>query len=659
MQLLELSVLGFGKFKNVSLKFGPGANLIYGRNEAGKSTLHSFLRAMLFGLSRRPEAHQRESAYERFAPWDEDAAYGGSLRFSYNGRVYRIERDFEKAADDLHIVEELTVLSGKNGGLTEKGTNQPGAAKHAEFGRTMGAAGTECEVSNPQALLSEALCGLTESGYIGTISIGQLKAASDKGMAAELRRYIGNLSTTGSADLDAAAAVRYLEQKKQAYAGRLQPDAAKQYARAVSSIKNLEAELSAPENENRLNLYQSRMEAANSELAEVSDRLRAAGERLEKARTVLSENQFTDEASVESCLHETEEVYAGCKKVREALSCKWKPAAAALLLAAGAAAVLFALSPSLYAGYLPFAVPQMFFPVLGSIFILLGLLISFHIQRNRKLLRGMEELLSGRFRTQTGNEAVSDETMSLYKERMEGFKKLCAVVREEQRERDRLSAELARLSAEQTDCGKQLEAQRKIQSWVEQKLQELNLCKNQAEEYRRITEENRRLKEEIDAVGIAQETLQRLGTEIKASIGTYLNREAGQLIDGITGGVYKSMDVGPDLSVRLNTRERMIPLQNVSAGTMDQIYLALRLAAVRLIEGRKDVLPLLFDDSFVLYDDDRLSHALSFILSHYSGQILIFTCQHREEKLLSEKGTPYNMICLGEKTTRFSLMNKL
>ena len=648
MQFLDLTIRGFGKFQDFSLKFEPGVNLIYGRNEAGKSTLHSFLRAMLFGLSRRPEAPRKESAYDHFVPWDENAAYGGNLRFSHNGRIYRIERNFEKAPDDLRLLEELQ---------TEKVQTEEARTSKEPYGkREENAQGqrTECEVSDPQALLAEALSGLTESGYVNTISIGQLKAASDRGMAAELRHYIGNLNTTGSADLNAAAAVRYLEQKKQAFAERLQPDAAKCYARAVSSIKNLEAELAAPENENRLRLYQSHMDAAQSELASVSDRLRAADEKLEKARKVLSENKFTDEESVESCRQETKAVYADFKKAEEALSHKWRPAAAAISLAAAAGCAFPAMFPSVSESYLPFIVPQMILLIFGGAFLLIGLLLSVRMFQERKILRGTKKLLADVFRTQTGNETVSDETMSLYEERMEGFQKLCGAVREEQKEKDWLSAELARLSNEQTDCSRMLESQRRTQSDVEQKLQELNLCKKQAEEYRRITEENQRLKEEIDAIGIAQETLLRLGTEIKRSIGTYLNREAGRLIDGITGGVYKSMDVGPDLSIRLNTKERMIPLENVSSGTMDQIYLALRLAAVRLIEGNRDVLPLLFDDSFVLYDDRRLSHALSFLLSHYSGQILIFTCHRREEKTLAEKHIPHNMICLEEKHTRFS-----
>ena len=621
MQFLDLSVSGFGKFHDLSVQFAPGINLIYGRNEAGKSTLHSFLRAMLFGLSRRPERGARQAGYERFAPWQEGNAYRGSLRFSYGGKIYRIERDFAKAPDDLRIVEEID------------------AARPV----------SEREISDPQALLREALKGLTETGYVNTISIGQLKAASDQGMIAELRRYIANLSTTGSIDLNAAEAVRYLEQKKKNYAQRLQPDAAKQYARAVSSIKNLEAELSVPENENRLGEYQSRREQMRSGFASVSEELRAVTEKIEKAQAVLSENQFTDEASVEKAQKDAEALYAAYQKQKAVCAKKWKPAAAVLALILGLLAVGGGACMPAFRNFL--------FP--GFVLLLIAAALLLRLRSERRRQEQLSGQISELFQKQTGNATVDDGAMTLFSERMQGFVRLCRAVQEQQAEKDRLAKELLQLSDEQNACDRLIETQQQKLSFVEQKLQELNLSKNQAEEFHRITEENRRIKEEMDAISIAQERLQQLGAEIKNSIGTYLNREAGRLIGGITGGVYQSMDVGPDLDIRLNTRERMVPLGSVSSGTMDQIYLALRLAAVRLIEGNEDALPLLFDDSFVLYDDDRLAHALSFISKQYSGQMLIFTCHHREEKILTKNNTPYNMIWLEPETQHFAQLNKL
>ena len=48
----ELQLYHFGKFHQMTLPLQPGINIIYGENEAGKSTIHRFIKAMLFGVTR-------------------------------------------------------------------------------------------------------------------------------------------------------------------------------------------------------------------------------------------------------------------------------------------------------------------------------------------------------------------------------------------------------------------------------------------------------------------------------------------------------------------------------------------------------------------------------------------------------------------------------
>ena len=46
MRILDLHIDGFGKFHDLSVSFDKDLNVVYGRNEAGKSTLHTFIRCM-------------------------------------------------------------------------------------------------------------------------------------------------------------------------------------------------------------------------------------------------------------------------------------------------------------------------------------------------------------------------------------------------------------------------------------------------------------------------------------------------------------------------------------------------------------------------------------------------------------------------------------
>ena len=52
MRILDLHIDGFGKFHDLSVSFDKDLNVVYGKNEAGKYTLHTFIRCMLFGLER-------------------------------------------------------------------------------------------------------------------------------------------------------------------------------------------------------------------------------------------------------------------------------------------------------------------------------------------------------------------------------------------------------------------------------------------------------------------------------------------------------------------------------------------------------------------------------------------------------------------------------
>jgi uncharacterized protein YhaN len=69
-----------------------------------------------------------------------------------------------------------------------------------------------------------------------------------------------------------------------------------------------------------------------------------------------------------------------------------------------------------------------------------------------------------------------------------------------------------------------------------------------------------------------------------------------------------------------------------SGGTIDQVYLALRLAIAGIIQAGSEPLPLLLDDALVQYDDGRASAALDYLSRHSQetgGQVLLMTSQAR------------------------------
>ena len=94
MKIKAAMMKHFGRFSEKTVEFGDGLNLIEGDNESGKSTLHAFIRGMLFGIEKTRGRSGKNELYEHFLPWDTPGAYQGSLDIEHNGRNFRISRVF-------------------------------------------------------------------------------------------------------------------------------------------------------------------------------------------------------------------------------------------------------------------------------------------------------------------------------------------------------------------------------------------------------------------------------------------------------------------------------------------------------------------------------------------------------------------------------------
>ena len=94
MYIKKARLDNFGKFHHETVSFSPGLNVVYGENESGKSTLHSFLKGMLFGLEKQRGRGTAAGDYQRYEPWNTASYFAGSLDFSVAGKDFTIERNF-------------------------------------------------------------------------------------------------------------------------------------------------------------------------------------------------------------------------------------------------------------------------------------------------------------------------------------------------------------------------------------------------------------------------------------------------------------------------------------------------------------------------------------------------------------------------------------
>ena len=449
MKLLELHIDGFGKFHNRTISFEDGINIIYGKNEAGKSTLHTFIRGMLFGIERGRGRAAKNDLYSKFEPWSNSGTYEGWLRLEKDGVIYRIERRFRKDNKSLKVINETR-------GREEEAT---------------------------PAFMNELLGGLNETTYNNTISIGQLKSATEEGMVSELRNYIANMNTTGNISLNISKASTFLRLQKRALEANLIPDASREYTALLAEIRNVETEIAAPEFENQLASYQNMRNQVKSIIDNTQSERTVLEDQIQDAKRILTENQFTDQTSVDAYSQKAEEYYnnyrdfdaKGKKKSRKVFS---------------ALALLMAVACIAGAVYLRLTYPSDYITVVGGlgisalVFLLIQMLTRKGIKRdltkaedNKGLL--LEMLKKHLYSEGTSEITVSDEAMSAFGKRMAEFTSLCEMIRQSESASKKLMEDINSLREKQNNCSEMIEKQQRTQWELEKKLEHLNNCKTQ------------------------------------------------------------------------------------------------------------------------------------------------------------------------------------
>ena len=131
---------------------------------------------------------------------------------------------------------------------------------------------------------------------------------------------------------------------------------------------------------------------------------------------------------------------------------------------------------------------------------------------------------------------------------------------------------------------------------------------------------------------------------MKNSVTPKFTEELSNAISEITNKKYNKIMFNDEegLIVELENGN-YIPVSKLSVGTIDQLYLSLRLSMAE--ELSKECLPIILDEAFAYYDEERLENILEYINKKFNNhQIIILTCTDREKKILNNNNIEYNYI---------------
>ena len=157
------------------------------------------------------------------------------------------------------------------------------------------------------------------------------------------------------------------------------------------------------------------------------------------------------------------------------------------------------------------------------------------------------------------------------------------------------------------------------------------------EELSKVNERIAQLEKIYNAAVFAQQTLLEAKLELQRRFAPRISQRAQELFGKLTNGRYERITLGEDFSLSAAAQGENTLYGTLwrSDGTVDQLYLALRLAVAE--ELTPDA-PLVLDDAFVRFDDKRLACAMEILLKTAEGkQVILFTCQSREKKYMEEQ----------------------
>ena len=613
MKIDNFKINNYGKIENSEVFLQNGINLIKGYNEAGKSTILSFLNSMLYGIDKTKKGNISE--YDKYLPWL-STNFSGSMNYRLdNGNTYYVFRDFKKKIP--------TILDSNRNDIT---ANFKQNKKGIDF-------------------LEEQI-GVDKKTFQNTsISYQKLVILDDKNKA-EMSGKLANLISTGEENYSYDDIIKRLNNKQLEEVGTSRTK--------KRPINNLEERI--------LKLEQERREVLN--IKDKKERMTEEREETQKKfATVGYIKQMITEIKENFLKKETEkkiytEIYNRIEKKKEEIEEKKKERIDVITKEK-----VFDRIKWIYLILTLIAIPAAYFYIYSLIGYVLLLIFIYIISKNNsdkrmadleEKNRAVEKELNILRKDVIQDERVIQKEKKEFEERFENvkkqmFQKYKNFVNREYLERI-LKKDIEGVFKEASEIEKeyettmyrlsQINAERNVVESTSGKLAEI------VEELEELKQEREKLLNYNDTIEIAKEVLKESYDELKNNVGPEFDKKLSYIVQKITNGKYDDVYIDINHNIKMKTEHgEYVNLERFSTGTIEQVNLALRLAYIDTIS--KESLPIILDEAFAFYDDERLANIMRFLSQEYiDRQVIIFTCSNREKKIIDEENIPANVVLI-------------
>ena len=644
MKIENIKINSYGNLKNKEINLKK-LNIIYGKNESGKSTLLNFIKNIFYGISKNKNGRDI-SDYDKYLPWGEND-FSGKIKYSLDNNFnYEIYRDFNKKNPVIY-----------NGQMEDISNNFKIDKK-----------------TGNQFFIEQT--NVDESTFMSTAFSMQKEVVVDSGTQGILLQKVANLAESGSEDVSYKKALSNINTMLLNEVGtsnskerpiNIAESNIKKYTidlMTINDVKNNRYEI-----EEKINNYKQEINIENKKdkllnsVKEIIDKNKIEKEKIKLKNNILEENNNkiknldNEKDNLLNKIKNTENIFENNLKNKK-INNKNKIINFIILIFLIIINILnFIFIKNIIINILLFLLIPIY---LIYFFIKLNKNKKIKIEEENKLnkinseneeikkqmniLDGQIELLEKNSEDTKNeiekiennlNNKLLEEKNDIIENNKNNFSEdyindlfnsnIDLLINTNQRKINELNLQIHKLEIDRDNIDPKLEKLIHTEELLEIEQENLNKLQNRAEE-----------------LNLAKVILDEAYTEMKKNITPKFNQSLSKNVEKISDGKYKNIIINDKITVELDDG-RYVPAESLSIGTIEQIYLSLRLAIMNEIS--KEKLPVMLDEAFAYYDDQRLEAALDF-LNKIDNQVILFTCTNREKEILEKNNIDFNFVTL-------------
>ena len=619
MKINNLKINGFGKLENKEINLSENINLIYGRNEAGKTTLLKFISGMFYGISKNKNKKEIPD-YEKYKPWKAEE-YSGKIEYVLdNKETFEVFRDFNKKNPKIY-------------------KNSEDISKNFNIDKTRGN-----EFFYEQT-------NIDEQTFSSTTLIEQKEVVLDNSEQNILTQKIANLLLTGEENVSYKKTKDLLNKKQNEEVGssrtvgrplnviteKIEKLMKEKESLAISDEKKEEIEIRQKNTKDKINEKEIKInliKKINSKKIE---------ENIEEEKIKINNEIINNEKiKINNLKNKIKENKIKINKKNNKINI------IILILLLIINLILFILKANKIINIL----------LLVVTLAISGIIIIKKIKTNKKInLKKIEEnkYLLEKETAENNIKTIEEKINKINLEKIQKNELEKNQIKNEfknkidENEIDYLLSEnkitinniLESLEGELSSLKIQLHTSEIDYNNILKKLEEKAKIEENLQGALYNKKEILKLEKEIN---IARTALERAYDKMKKEITPKFTKSLSTIVDRVSDGKYNKINFidGEGLIVELENGE-YVNANKLSIGTIDQLYLSLRLSAMQ--EITKEKMPIILDETFAYYDNQRLKNILTYIDEELKeNQVIIFTCSNREKEILEKNNIKFNYI---------------